>query len=404
MNNATVNVTSNTEDREIINDVKTKRSIKVLMIDPWIGNDYSLFLCSKLSSHGVDVSLIVNEDRRVPPQNFEMIKILPSKQKSFSKIKKFQKYFAYLGRLYSMMNKNEYNIVHFQAFRRRRMESLFFFLLSLKKINLVYTVHDVDPLDWSRTDKLLNNIIYSSATRLIAHSETNKKLLENKYGVDGNKISVVPHGSFDESYPENSISQADAREKLGLNENHNVILFFGAVKEYKGIDLLLKAAAKASEKIKDLVLVIAGKAEHDSLEEEYLEQIKKIESPLTVIPHFKFIEKNEVEIYFRAADAAALPYRIISHSGVLHLAYSYGKPVIASRVGDFEEFIHEDETGFLSDKENIGQLSDSIIKAFSSKNKLKEMGEYARKINSEQYSWDASAGKLKEVYKFITGI
>ncbi len=371
---------------------------KVLMLDPWTVNNYSYFLCSHLANHGADVTLAVTENRNINTNDFKVLKILPGKDQSRSVFNKTRKYLSYL---LTLLNNKQYDLLHFQAFRRHRIEALFFFLLHFRKTRLIFTVHDVDPLDHSRTDRFLNKIVYRSADVLLAHSETNRNRILEEYKVEPSKIVIIHHGSFENNTPGIGPDINDARKYFGLEGKHNVMLCFGTIKKYKGIDLLIRAAAKASESIDNLVLLIAGKGENESIHNLYRQQIGKLKTKLQVIMHFAYINQDQVELYFKASDVVMLPYTIISHSGVLHLAWSFAKPVIASRSGDFEEFINEGETGFLFNTNNEDDLSSVILKAFESKEKLKRMGECAEKRNSEKYSWELSAQKLTAVYDLL---
>jgi len=94
-----------------------------------------------------------------------------------------------------------------------------------------------------------------------------------------------------------------------------------------------------------------------------------------------------------------LSYRRVTHSGIPHLAYTFGRPIIATNVGDFQEIIEEGKSGFVLSSNTQEELSDKLIQAFSDKPKLQAMGKYARDFCATKYSWKDSAESLIPVYK-----
>ena len=380
--------------------------IKVLMIDSWVekdGNDYALHLCKALKKAGIDISLVVIEDYiDNGTTDYPLLPLGPSRAKSVSKYKKIFKYYNYLLGIYKLMRKEKYVVIHFQYFRRLRMESLYFLILKLIGINLAHTVHDVTPLNKSKLDHFFSLLVYKKADILFVHSNSNKRTLAQQVKLDEEKIKVVPHGDFDTFIPDRIVTKSEARKFFDLSQEQNVILFFGAIKEYKGLDILLNSLSFASKKINNLTLIIAGMtgdAETRNLVLKYKDIISKLPKEIKVIFHDEFIPNAEVAKYFIASDVVVLPYRRISHSGVLHVAYSFGRPVIATNVGDFEETIEEGKSGFVLSANSPENLSEKIIQAYSDRLKLEEMGKYARHLSETKYSWKNSAELMKPIYE-----
>ena len=384
--------------------------IKVLMIDSSIekdGNDYALHLCKALKKAGIDISLVVIEDyTNNGITDYPLIPLAPSKAKNISKVKKIFKYYNYLLGIYKLIRQEKYDVIHFQFFRRRRIESLYFSMLKFLGIKLAHTVHDVTPLNESKIDHLFNLLVYKSADILFVHSNTNKKTLAQLINIDEEKIKVVHHGDFDTYIPDRIISKSEARNFFDLSSEQNVILFFGAIKEYKGLDTLLDSLPFASIKINNLTLIIAGMAgdaETRGLVLQYKDMISKLRKEIKVIFHDEFIPNAEVAKYFIASDVVVLPYRRITHSGIPHIAYSFGRPVIATNVGDFEEVIEEGKSGFVLSSNSHENLSEKIIQAFSDRQKLEEMGKYARHLSETKYTLKNTAELMKPIYeKMIT--
>lgn len=379
--------------------------IKVLMIDSWVGegNEYALYICKELKKAGVDISLTVPEDNKDKKGfDFPFLPLCPTKAKNISKFNKLFRYYKYLMDIYKLIQKEKYDVVHFQFFRRRRIESLYFRFLKFMGIKLAYTVHDISPLDESKLDHLFNLLVYKTADILVVHSDSNKRELAKQMKLIEEKIKVMPHGDFDNYIPEKILSKSEAREFFGLSEEHNVVLFFGAIKEYKGLDILANSLTLASHKINNLAVLIAGEAgdaETRNIVIKCKEILAKLPKEVKIIFDDKFIPVTEVAKYFIASDVVVLPYRRVTHSGIPHLAYTFGRPIIASDVGDFKEIIDEGKSGFVLSYNNPENLSEKIIQAFSDKPKLEEMGKYARNFCATKNTWKDSAESLIPVYK-----
>ena len=218
--------------------------IKVLMIDSWVeknGNYYALHLCKALKETGIDISLIVIEDYvDNGTTDYPLLPLGPSRAKSVSKFKKIFKYSNYLLNIYKLIQREKYDVIHFQYFRRLRMESLYFLMLKLTGIKLAHTVHDVTPLNKSKLDHYFSLLVYKKADILFVHSNSNKTDLARQIKLDEEKIKVVPHGDFDTFIPDRIVTKSEARKFFSLSDEQNVILFFGAIKEYKGLDILFE--------------------------------------------------------------------------------------------------------------------------------------------------------------------
>jgi D-inositol-3-phosphate glycosyltransferase len=272
-------------------------------------------------------------------------------------------------------------------------------MLKIMKIKLAHTVHDVTPLNENKFDHLFNLLVYKTADILFVHSNSNKKALAQQIKLDEGKINVVPHGDFDFYIPERIVTKTEARRFFGLSQDQNVILFFGAIREYKGLDILLNSLPLVSLQIKNLTMIIAGSPDPIELKLEYESIISKLPKEIKVIYHAKFIPDAEIAKYFIASDVVVLPYRRISHSGILHIAYSFGRPVIATNVGDFEETIEEGKSGFVLPFNSKESLAEKIIQAFSDRRKLEEMGKYARHLSETKYTLKNHAEILKSIYE-----
>lgn len=366
--------------------------VKILMIDSLVGNDYTLHLCAHLSKLASGLTLVVTENRKIDfPVAFEVKPWAPTKQKRYSKFKKAIRYIRYLQRVSHLARAGKFDIVHFQFLRRRRMESLFLLWLKIRGIPLAYTVHNVLPLDGAGPDRLFNLLIYRCADVLIVHSQKMKQELQRNFPVKPNRVHTIPHGNFDAYAKGNGPARKVLLKQLNLEPGNFVLLFFGNIKPYKGLDLLLDAFDTCAGQIPELALIIAGNPENKNLDIHYRERIQSSPYKERIRYFPQFIPPEEMNLYFACAHLVILPYTHIYHSGILHLAYSFGKPVIATRVGDFAEEIEHGKCGYVLNRNDVRHLASAIAEAYRNREALPAMGEYVKQISKIRYSWERVA-------------
>ncbi|MBC8176888.1 MAG: glycosyltransferase family 4 protein [Deltaproteobacteria bacterium] len=376
--------------------------MKILMIDSLVGNDYALILCSNLQKAGVQVTMVTTKGRQIPPHSdFTVEHWAPSKDPKIKKTLKVLGYLGYLGRIFAFALNSRTVPVHFQFFRIERIESLFLLCLKVLGTPTVYTAHNILPHENNRIDYLLRNITFRSSNLIIVHSDYIKNSLIEGFRVPRKKICTIPHGNFDAYLPKTPISKKEARKKLSVPENSKVLLFFGYIRKYKGIDLLLESFEIASKQDQHLTLIIAGKCQTEKLLTRYQQRISQIPSRKRIRFDPEYVPTEKVPWYFVASDLVALPYINIDHSGIVHLAYSFGRPVIATEVGDFPETIEQGKTGYIVKRNDGQELAAVILKAFSNMSRLEEMGEEARKLSKTKYSWGNIAKLTARVYKSL---
>ncbi len=187
------------------------------------------------------------------------------------------------------------------------------------------------------------------------------------------------------------IDRDEARRSLGLTAPR-VLLFFGYVRRYKGLDVLLDALARIPAAMR-IQLVVAG--EFYDPERGYREQIQALQIQDRVILHAEYLGNQDVPRYFSAADAVVLPYRSATQSGIAQIAYQFGTPVIATDVGGLHEVVLDDYTGLIVPPENPAALADAILRFYRSG---KEPA-YRNNVQKERqkYSWDNLVRTIEEL-------
>jgi len=229
------------------------------------------------------------------------------------------------------------------------------------------------------------------ANSKIIHSKTVlNEMLENGLNIDN--TFVIPHGNYINVYPDN-ITRSQARVKLAIQPDEIMILFFGMIRTYKGIDDLIEAYSRMS--IKKVKLVIAGRCIDSKLNKKILKLQKSIKFDL----YNEHVADEDVAKYFKASDIVCLPFKEITTSGSVLLALSFAKPIVAPRIGDLIDL--PTNVGFLYDSTKTDALLHSLSDAVSSQ-RLDSISKSARRY-AETLSWDKIAEKTYEVYEAILG-
>ena len=177
------------------------------------------------------------------------------------------------------------------------------------------------------------------------------------------------------------VSKEEARKTLGLATDDRIILFFGFIRKYKGLDILLEAMKIIRQQNKNIKLLVAGEFYED--EKPYRELIEKYELHDVLILRTEFIADKDVKFYLCAADAVVQPYRNATQSGVTPLAYHFEKPMIVTNVGSLPSLVPDGKVGLVAEPE-AGAIAATVMRYF-------ELGEnyFIPHLRSEKekYSW-----------------
>jgi len=259
---------------------------------------------------------------------------------------------------------------------------------------VVLTVHNVNAGRRDSRDTLLNRLTlraqYRLADRLFVHTEQMKGELVREFGVKETNVIVIPFG-INNAVPNTARTSGEARQQLGLRDREKVLLFFGNITPYKGLEYLIQAFQDVRTGLGECRLLIAGRLKCSEtywsmLQEKMGEGVRAGR----IVLRAEFIPDEETELYFKAADVLVLPYRHVYQSGVLFLGYSFGLPVLCADVGDLREEVVEGETGFVFRAEDAGGLAETIERYFASDlySNLRDRRRGIQRYANERYSWD----------------
>ena len=274
----------------------------------------------------------------------------------------------------------------------------------------VLTVHNVNAARRDSRDSLFNRatlrVQYYLTVHFFVHTEKMKLELFEEFGVPKPRITVIPFG-INNAVPNTSLTSSEARHRLGISDDEKVLLFFGNIAPYKGLEYLVKAFQSIRDQDRGYRLVVTGRPKDA---EEYWAAIHaSIREDVElgrILLKADYIPDDETEVYFKAADVLVLPYKHIYQSGVLFLGYSFGLPVLAADVGSLKDEIIEGQTGFVFKPEDSADLAQSISKYFTSdlfKN-LKQRRQAIKDLAAKQHSWDVVGRKTMEVYAELLGL
>ena len=199
----------------------------------------------------------------------------------------------------------------------------------------------------------------------------------------------TPHPVYD-IFPE-AISKASAKKALDLREER-VILYFGYIRAYKGLDNLIRAMPGILKRMR-VRLLVCGEF-YEGRDDTYrLIETLGIEEVVTVFD--RFIPNEDVNRYFCAADLVVLPYVSATQSGIVQIAYHYNKPVVVTNVGGLPEVVRHGETGYVTPPENVDALAEAVIRYYDESREM----EFSKAIVEEKkkYSWDRMVDAVETI-------
>ncbi len=194
------------------------------------------------------------------------------------------------------------------------------------------------------------------------------------------KYIYTPHPLYD--IFGKGINKDNSRRQLKINES-KLILFFGLIRPYKGLDLLIQATNVLKNKLTDFKILAIGDCYENP--EPYSNMINEYKINDIFDLRFEFVPHNKVRLYFSAADIIVLPYKSATQSGIVPVAYHFNKPVVVTNVGGLGEIVQEGKTGYVSNPDSV-EIANSIIEYFSNSDKV-NFKENIKKYN-KNFSWD----------------
>jgi glycosyltransferase involved in cell wall biosynthesis len=231
---------------------------------------------------------------------------------------------------------------------------------------VVLTVHDAqrhigDKLS-RKTPYFFSKLGFHRADQIIAHNNYVSNMLKDQLGIPPEKLHIIPH-----------IQLGQGKTMPPAPEDSRTVLFFGRIWPYKGLEYLIRAEPWITGQIPDVKIVIAGHGENF---DRYRRMMVHPERFLILNRH---IDEEEASRLFQEASVVVLPYVESSQSGVIPIAYTYGKPVVASAVGGLPEMVDDGATGLLVPPRDERKLAEAIVTVLTDDARRHRMGERGKK-------------------------
>ena len=252
----------------------------------------------------------------------------------------------------------------------------------LRGTRILFVCHNVLPHEGFPMKDALARRVLRKGDAFIVHSgqdaEDLKRLVPDPLFIHG------VHPAYNQ-FLKRGVTKEQARRELGIPEDREVLLFFGYIREYKGLKHLIRALpAIRAGRPKACLCVVGDFWENNRPEYEQLIREAGAEDAVTLVDGY--LPDDKVEPWFAAADLCVLPYESATQSGVIQIAYSFGLPVVATDVGGLPEVVHDGRTGYVVPPKDPEKIAEAVVRFFGEK-KAESFQEHIRE-EAYRYSWD----------------
>jgi glycosyltransferase involved in cell wall biosynthesis len=263
-------------------------------------------------------------------------------------------------------------------------------LLLLKQFSnsrIVFFVHNSADHEQEKIKGLVARVIFKFADELIVTTRDAEGELGMAY--PNLKVTLSPHPMYEFFGKGTKITKKDARDKLKLNSDP-LLLFFGHIRDYKGLDILLLAIKKVVEVNRSIQLLVVGEFWKNEAKYRNLIQEYNLDNNVTVIG--EYVPDKDIQLYYKAADALVMPYKTATGTGVSKIALYYNLPIIGTNVGDLKDYFEPSGAGIFVEPNNADALYKGIMKFNNS-----DKSAYVKNMQplKETFSWEKLIDKIK---------
>jgi glycosyltransferase involved in cell wall biosynthesis len=271
-------------------------------------------------------------------------------------------------------------------------------LLRRKAKRFIDLCHNVHPyasggvFDRSRWREWFYRRIYRQFDRVFVHFERNRKEFIQSFGVPAQRVGVIVHGNEEifRDLARPGFTAAALRTRLGIDATEKIVLFFGTLSRYKGVDILLDAFP-AIHHATGARLVIAGFPGPDFDLRAHQERVREL-VPITWVP--EYIDSAEIAAWMGLASVIVFPYRDIYQSGALHVPQTFGVPIVASAIGAMRDVVEDGVSGLLVPPENANALADAVTRLLLDRELAQRLGARAAADARGPFAWTTVAHAL----------
>jgi len=295
-----------------------------------------------------------------------------------------------VANLVKHVNSFKPHLIHLQV--GGKLDLLIF--LFLRRYPLVAMFHDPKLHLGQPHRHWLNFIMYWARKRsnqIFVHGQKLKEIMVREHDVLAKKVHVIPLG-------EHQVAPFVKYAKGNLKEDGNLVLFFGSIYRYKGLEYLIKAEPLITKEVPNAKIIIAGTGE------DFDKYEKMMVNRDSFIVHNHYISYRMGAELFQRCSIVVLPYIDASQSGVVHPAYGFRKPVVTTNVGSIPEIVDDGETGLIVPAKDAKALAEAITRLLKEEKLRTGMGNKAYKKLKTDLSWDPIAERTIDVYNRALGL
>lgn len=309
-------------------------------------------------------------------------------------------YAVSLARLVRLTWARRPDVIHWQYSQLPLAETVAMLAIRALGTRQVYTAHELVPWTTRRHHRWLFSRIYRMMDAVVVHNDQQRFDLLRGFDVEPSKVLVAPLGDY-ALFATPDLPQAAARDRLALDVSTPVALFFGAIRQSKGLEVLLRAWSEVARRSPTAVLVIVGKPVQGVDADALQSLIETLGIGDRVRAVFEHVNPEDTNTYYRAADVVVLPYLEIGTSGVLRYAFDSARAVIATSVGEHVTHVAHGQTGYLVPPADPGGLADRLTAALVDRERLRSMGITAHGYAMANLGWLGPARSMLERYRAL---
>ncbi|CDD46540.1 putative uncharacterized protein [Firmicutes bacterium CAG:534] len=262
----------------------------------------------------------------------------------------------------------------------------------LRREKILFVCHNVFPHERFPLDRLLTKWTLGCGRYFITQSKMDARdLLSVKHDA---VYRVTPHPTYG-MFCRQGMSMQKAREQLQIDQGQRVLLFFGFVRKYKGLQYLLEAMKLLKERDFKVQLWVVGDFGEDK--EEYVEQIRAFEIGDQVQMVEGYVPDDEVEKYFAASDLVVLPYLSATQSGIVQIAFGFEKPVLVTEVGGLPDVVTNGKTGYVVEPRSAEMIAEAIMDYYINNRREAFVSQIEKE--KDRFSWKTFVDTLMEMVR-----
>jgi glycosyltransferase involved in cell wall biosynthesis len=405
--------------------------MKIIIVEP-VGTGgmihFAYQLCTALANQGADITLVTTRQYELAglPHNFtikqlmklwtpvdntaadtmyqsDFIAVFARKIRRAARriyrggvlIKEWVRLCAYLAQ--ERPHIVQFGVIHFP------FQAIFLVWLRHKGLMLSQICHEFQRRNWrsrwlEAANTRLSRTIYNQFSILFFLSEQSRALFHQTYNYPMARTRCIPHGNeaVFEAVAERS---ADLRRRYGLTDEDRVVLFFGTLGLSKGLPELLTAFGKVrSQNPRAKLLIVGYPSKYVNLS-EYVRRAEELGIRDSTVFDPRYVPMREVGELIELSLVMVFPYRSATQSGALQVAYTFGRPVVATDVGGLADVVEDGRSGFLVPPNSPDRLAGALIEIINNPERAHSMGAYARMLSQTKFSWEPIAERLIDGYQ-----